>query len=117
MKTMPNKPLTWAHGRPLYRLEPEEEMPQGLIPKRTAKMLIVKLGADKFILVGTNCHITFAPTGSNTGKAWQYLKVTEGHYENGVFKPLRILNGDETDFGGPRFGALPTVLQTELGLR
>ncbi len=78
------------------------------------KMMIVQLGENKFILVGTLCHITFHPSGSNAGKAWQYLKVEEGHYENGAFKLLRILNGDETDWGGPRFGSEPAVLKTTL---
>jgi hypothetical protein len=78
------------------------------------KLMIVQLGENKFIVIGTLCHISFSPTGSNAGKAWQYLKVEEGHYENGKFKFLRILNGDETDWGGPRFGAAPTVLQITL---
>jgi hypothetical protein len=78
------------------------------------KMMIVKLDENKFIVTGTMSHITFKPTGNNAGKAWQYLKVEEGHYENGVFKVMRILNGDETDWGGPRFGATPTVLQISL---
>jgi hypothetical protein len=81
------------------------------------KMMIVKLDENKFILVGSRCHITFKPTGSNAGKEWQYLKVEEGSYENGSFKMLRILNGDETDFGGPRFGATPVVLQMTLLVR
>jgi hypothetical protein len=81
------------------------------------KMMIVQLDTNKFVLIGAHCHITFLPLGKNSGKAWQYLNVEEGHYENGVFKPLRILNGDETDFGGPRFGATPTVLQTTLVVR
>jgi hypothetical protein len=78
------------------------------------KMLIVQLDDNKFVVAGTMSHITFKPAGSNTGKAWQYLKVEEGHYKNGIFKALRILNGDETDWGGPRFGASPTVLQISL---
>jgi hypothetical protein len=81
------------------------------------KMMIVKLDENKFILIGTRCHITFNPTGSNSSKTWQYLAVEEGSYKNGVFKLLRILNGDETDWGGPRFGAAPTVLRTTLVLR
>jgi hypothetical protein len=81
------------------------------------KMMIVQLGENKFILIGTLCHITFLPIGGNSGKAWQYLKVEEGHFENGEFKLLRILNGDETDWGGPRFGTAPTVLQTTLIVR
>jgi hypothetical protein len=81
------------------------------------KMMIVQLDDNKLVLIGAHCHITFLPLGKNAGKAWQYLKVEEGSYENGIFKPLRILNGDETDFGGPRFGTTPTVLQTTLVVR
>jgi len=78
------------------------------------KTMIVKLEENKFVITGTLCHLTFKPTGNNSGKTWQYLKVEEGRYENGVFKSLRILNGDETDFGGPGFGTTPTVLQVSL---
>ena len=81
------------------------------------KTLIVKLGADEFLLMGTNCHFTFEPLGPNSGKAWQYLKVEEGQYENGDFKLLRIRNGDETDWGGPRIGSKPVVLHTTLTVR
>lgn len=81
------------------------------------KMMIVSLDENKFILIGTRCRITFRPAGDNANRAWQYLKVEEGHFEKGSFKLLRIRNGDETDFGGPRFGSTPAVLQTTLILR
>lgn len=78
------------------------------------KMMIVQLEENKFILMGTGCHITFQPIGKNTGKAWQYERVEEGKFENGKFELMRIQNGDETDWGGPGFGKVPTVLQTTL---
>jgi hypothetical protein len=81
------------------------------------KAMIVQLDENRFILVGTLCRITFHPVGKNSEKSWQYLKVEEGRYDNGFFKSLRMLNGDETDWGGPRFGAIPTVLRTTLILR
>jgi hypothetical protein len=81
------------------------------------KLLIVQLDENRFLLMGTLCRISFYPTGKNAGRSWQYLKVEEGSYEAGVFRPLRILNGDETDWGGPRFGPAPGVLQAELILR
>jgi len=81
------------------------------------KMMIVKLNENEFILVGTLCHITFSPLAGNKGSAWQYLKVEEGHYKNGTFEALRILNGDETDWGGPQFGSVPTVLHVTLVVR
>jgi len=83
----------------------------------TGKLLVAKLGENQFIVMGTRCHLSFQPLGVNAGKAWQYLKVEEGQYQNGVFKPLRILNGDETDWGGPGFGNAPTVLRVSLVVR
>lgn len=85
--------------------------------KPTGKAMIVQLEENKFLVIGSLCHITFKPLGKNLNKTWQYGKVEEGSYEKGVFKLLRILNGDETDWGGPRFGAVPTVLQTTLIVR
>jgi hypothetical protein len=79
--------------------------------------MIVQLDEDQFILVGTGCRITFHPTGKNADKAWQYLKVEEGIFDNGRFQSLRILNGDETDWGGPLFGDKPAVLQVTLQVR
>jgi len=82
--------------------------------KPISKAMIVQLSENEFLLVGTLCHFTFKPLGANYGKAWQYLKVEEGKYENGSFKLLRILNGDETDWGGPRIGAEPALLHATL---
>jgi hypothetical protein len=81
------------------------------------KAMVIQLGDNEFILIGTLCRFTFRPMGTNAGKAWQYLKVEEGRYENGKFKLLRIRNGDETDWGGPRTGAVPAVLHTTLTTR
>jgi hypothetical protein len=81
------------------------------------KSMIVQLAENEFILIGTLCHITFRPVGNNSGKAWQYLKVEEGTYENNSFKILRIRNGDETDWGGPSFDANPAVLKATLTVR
>jgi hypothetical protein len=83
----------------------------------TGKLLVVKLDDNSFLLMGTRCHLTFKPTGNNAGKAWQYLKVEEGKYEKGVFKSIRILNGDETDWGGPGFGNEPVVLRVFISVR
>jgi len=81
------------------------------------KTLVVTLSQNEFLLAGSLCHYTFRPLGANEGKAWQYLKVEEGRYENGQFKRLRIRNGDETDWGGPSIGAVPAVLRITLVAR
>jgi beta-galactosidase GanA len=81
------------------------------------KALLVQLGTSDFLVIATHCHLTFKPTGADAGKAWQYAKVEEGRYENGTFKAARIRNGDETDWGGPRFGSIPAVLHITLVTR
>ncbi len=81
------------------------------------KAMVVQLGENEFVLVGTYCRFTFRPLGANAGRAWQYLRVEEGTYENGTFKLLRIRNGDETDWGGPYIGDVPAVLHTTLVVR
>jgi hypothetical protein len=85
--------------------------------KPMGKLMIVELEENKFLLVGTDCHITFKPTGKNFGHLFQYGKVEEGNYEKGKFKLLRIQNGDETDWGGPGFGSKPSALLTTLIVR
>lgn len=81
------------------------------------KLMIVQLDQNNFILAGTLCRVTFLPVGKNEGRSWQFLKVEEGNYDRGEFNVLRILNGDETDWGGPRFGSRPSVLRASLILR
>ena len=83
----------------------------------TGKLMIAQLNENQFILMGSRCHVVFSPSGINSGKAWQYLKVEEGYYQNGEFKLLRIQNGDETDWGGPGFGNVPTVLRVSVTTR
>jgi hypothetical protein len=83
----------------------------------TGKAMVIKLDENECILIGTQCRFTFRPTGKNEGKAWQYLNVKEGWYEEGEFQFLRIRNGDETDWGGPYIGHVPTVLHVTLVTR
>ena len=72
--------------------------------------MIIRLSDNEFLGIGTNCRFTFNTAGKNKGRAWQYLKVKEGKWENGEFKMSRILNGDETDWGGPQVGEIPNLL-------
>ena len=45
-------------------------------------LIVVQLEANKFIISGKFSHITFHPTGSNSGRPWEYLKVEEGVFES-----------------------------------
>ena len=85
--------------------------------RSAGKLLVIQQDRNTFLVTGTFARITFKPTGDNKGKAWQYLRVEEGSYENGGFKPIRILNGDETDWGGPAFGPTPTLIRITLNTR
>jgi hypothetical protein len=98
-------------------------------------VLIEKVKDNEFIVAGLYCRVDFRPAGTEAQRkagdivagngqnpsakiegTWQhrqFLKVEEGTYENGVFKFLRIWNGDETDYGLP-FGAEPLVLRISL---
>ncbi len=88
--------------------------PEGAARPVTGKAMIVKLGDDEFLVTGTDVRFTFAPKGKNEGRPWQYLKVKEGRYENGEFRMTRVLNGDETDWGGPHIGNRPSLLHITL---
>jgi hypothetical protein len=79
--------------------------------------MFIELGQDSFLISGMRCHIRFQPAGKDEGKAWQYLKVEEGVCQKGVFVSLRILNGDETDWGGPGFGDAPLLVRITLVTR
>ena len=80
------------------------------------RVLVAQLGENQFLVTGLAARVVFYPTGKWSGRVWQYLAVEEGEYENGVFKPQRILNGDQTDWG-LIFAATPTVLRVSLYTR
>ncbi len=85
--------------------------------KPVGKAMLIELGKDSFLVSGMRCHIRFQTSGKEEGKPWQYLKVEEGVYRHGNFVSLRILNGDETDWGGPGFGDTPLLLRITLASR
>jgi hypothetical protein len=75
------------------------------------RVLVAQLKDNQFLVTGFHTRVDFRPAES--GRHRQFLKVEEGVYENGVFKFLRIWNGDETDWG-LNFGAEPVVLRVSL---
>jgi hypothetical protein len=76
------------------------------------RALVAQLGDNQFLVTGLYSRVAFQPAGDSK-RPWQYLSVEEGRYENGEFKTLRILNGDQTDWG-LSFQADPTVLLVTL---
>jgi Domain of unknown function (DUF5597)/Beta-galactosidase len=77
------------------------------------RALIAQLGDNQFLVAGYFCRVDFRPAG--TDKHRQFMRVDEGQYENGVFRFIRILNGDETDYG-LNLRAEPIALRVSLGV-
>jgi len=99
------------------------------------RALVAQLGENQFLVTAIDCRVDFFPAGTEqqqksqhivdgTGQTpsalidgkWQhreFLQVEEGTYENGVFKLLRVQDGDETDHG-LAFGEDPVVLRVSL---
>jgi hypothetical protein len=87
--------------------------PQGN-PEPMGRALVAQLGDDQFLVAGFFCRVDFHVSDLASGKERQYLRVEEGAYEGGIFKPIRIWNGDQTDWG-LNFTSVPQVLRVSLG--
>lgn len=57
--------------------------------------LVIRTGPDELLVAGAGITLTFATEGGQAGieSAW------EGRFENGAWRPGRLLNGDETHQG------------------
>jgi hypothetical protein len=82
-------------------------------PNPTGQALVAQLGDNRFLVAGYSCRVDFRPVTAD--KHRQFMRAEEGTYENGVFKFVRILNGDETD-NGLNLRAEPIALRVSLGV-
>ncbi|MGB6596785.1 MAG: DUF5597 domain-containing protein, partial [Candidatus Acidiferrum sp.] len=76
--------------------------------------LVAQLGPDEFLVTGIDASVSFHAPGRLPGLRMQILSAEAGIYENGVWKMLRLLNGDETD-RGLNFHQEPEVVRIRLG--
>jgi beta-galactosidase GanA len=83
-------------------------------PEPIGRALIGALGIDQFLVAGFFCRVDFQTSDEAPGKQRQFIRVDEGIYEGGVFRPIRIWNGDQTDWG-LNFTSVPQVLRVSLG--
>lgn len=79
----------------------------------TGRALVAQLSDNQFLVAGSSCRVDFRPT--QVDKHRQFMRAEEGTYENGAFKFIRILNGDETD-NGLNLRAEPIALRVSLGV-
>jgi hypothetical protein len=99
------------------------------------RALIAELNEGQVLVTGYDCRVDFRPAGNEqqqksqkivvgTGQTpsalidgkWQhrqFMRVEEGTYEDGAFKFLRILNGDQTDWG-LSFSSEPEVIRVSV---
>jgi len=80
-------------------------------PQPMGAALVAQLKDNQFLVAGFYCRVDFRPTTPD--KRRQFVRVEEGTYENGVFKFLRGLDGDQTD-GGLDFSSEPLVLRVSV---
>ena len=61
--------------------------------------LIARLGPNEFLITGVDAGVIFHLPGKLPWMRSDIVTAEQGSYDNGVWKPLRLLNGDETDRG------------------
>ena len=61
--------------------------------------LVAQLGPDEFLVTGVDASVVFHVPGKLPWIRSQILSAEQGGYENGAWKSVRLLNGDETDRG------------------
>jgi hypothetical protein len=83
-------------------------------PDPTGRALVARLADNQFLVAGFFCRVDFHVSATTTGKQREFLRVEEGTYEAGAFHPIRIWNGDQTDWG-LNFTSAPQVLRVSVG--
>lgn len=75
--------------------------------------LVAQLGPDEFLVTGVDASVVFHLPGKLPWIRSQILTAEQGTYENGVWKPVRLWNGDETD-RGLCFDGKPTAVRVKM---
>ncbi len=65
------------------------------VKNKTAMGMIIQTGEDEFIVAGNWFYLKFDPAFTIPSYGG-ILQVDEGYFSEGIWKPLRRLNGDET---------------------
>ena len=76
--------------------------------------LVAQIGPDEFLVTGIDASVSFHLPGKQPWIRSQIISAEQGAYENGVWKPLRRWNGDETD-RGLCFHSAPEVVRVKMG--
>lgn len=91
--------------------------PDGRRPPGTkdfhGRALVAQLGPNKFLVTGIDASISFHLPSRLAGQRMNIIRAEQGKYVSGVWQPLRIWNGDQTD-RGLNFKHQGDVVQVEL---
>jgi hypothetical protein len=101
----------WSFGDPSWTWmkmppNPKKEQPVG-------GAALIQLGADEFLLAGSDVRISFGLAAPAAGENSGFLSVEEGTFQNGRWEMARRWNGDQTDYGLNL--AKPTLLRVRMG--
>lgn len=77
-------------------------------------VMVAQLGPDEFLVTGTGASVVFHLPGKQPWMRSQFVTVEQGRFEQGVWKPIRLWNGDETD-RGLCFHDKPEVVRVRMG--
>lgn len=77
--------------------------------------LVAQMGPDEFLVTGGDSSVSFHLPERLPGLRMQILSAEQGSYENGVWKSVRLWNGDETDRGLNFHQDQPAVVRIRLG--
>jgi hypothetical protein len=101
--------VTVAFGYP----QPDGERAPGTKDAHGAA-LVAQLGPDEFLVTGVAASVNFHLPGKLPWIRSEMVSAEQGVYENGVWKPMRLWNGDEND-RGLCFHDKPQVVRVKLG--
>jgi hypothetical protein len=76
--------------------------------------LVARLGPDEFLITGVDASLNFHLPGKLPWVRSEIISAEQGVYENGVWKPIRLWNGDEND-RGLCFHGKPEVVRVKMG--
>jgi len=77
--------------------------------------LVAQLGPNEFLVTGVDASIVFHLPGKLPWIRSQILAAEQGTWENGVWTPIRLWNGDETDRGLCFYGkGKPSVVRVKM---
>jgi hypothetical protein len=87
-------------------------------PTFQGRAMVAQLGPLEFLVTGFDASVSFTLSAEALQKQpnqqLEILRAEEGHYVNGPWQTIRILNGDETDRGLNFRGGSPPLVRVHL---